>query len=38
MSNDGEELIKRVVGIDRECFVLKLRIIDGFGGDEVAEV
>lgn len=38
MSDNREELVEGVVCIYRECFVFKLRIVDGFGVDKVAEV
>ncbi len=38
LSNDGEELVESVVCVYSEGFVLKLRVVDGFGLDEVAEV
>ncbi len=38
MPDDGEELIESVVCVYGESFVFKLRVVDGFGGDEVAEV
>lgn len=38
LSNDREELIERVVGVYGQCLAFKLRIVNGFRGDEVAEV
>ncbi len=36
MTDDGEELVERVVGVDGECFAFKLGVVDRFGRDEVA--
>ena len=38
MTDDSEELVERVVGVDCKCFAFKLGVVDRFGGDEVAEI
>ena len=38
LSDDCEELVECVVRIYGESFVFELRVVDGFGCDEVAEV
>ncbi len=38
MTDDREELVECVIGVDGQGFVFKLGVVDGFGGDEVAEI
>ena len=38
MADDGKELVECVVGVDGDCFAVKLGVVDRFGGEEVAEV
>ncbi len=38
LTYDGKELVERIVCIYGEGFPFELRVVDGFGGDEVAEV